>query len=34
MALLFLVIACAVVVLGLSFGGMYLLNKAIDSAER
>jgi hypothetical protein len=34
MALLLLVIGCAVFVLGLSFGGMYLLNKAIDGADR
>jgi len=34
MALLFLVIAVAIVVLGLSFCGMYLLNRAIDRSER
>ena len=34
MALLFLVIAVAIVVLGLAFAGMYSLNKDIDQAER
>jgi hypothetical protein len=34
MALLFLVIAVAVVVLGLAFVGMYSLNKEVDQNER
>ena len=34
MALLSLVIAVAVVVLGLAFAGMYSLNKVADKAER
>jgi hypothetical protein len=34
MALLFLVIAVAIVVLGLAFTGMYLLNKAVDKSDR
>ena len=34
MTLLGLVIAVAVVVLGLAFFGMYLLNRDIDAAER
>ena len=34
MALLALVIAVAVVVLSLTFMGMYLLNKDVDAAER
>ena len=34
MALLSLVIAVAVVVLGIAFAGMYILNKVADRAER
>jgi hypothetical protein len=34
MALLGLVIAVAVVVLGLALTGMYLLNRDVDAAER
>jgi hypothetical protein len=34
MALLLLVIGVAVFVLGLSFAGMYLLNKSVDQAGR
>jgi hypothetical protein len=34
MALLLLVIAVAVFVLGLSFTGIYLLNKSIDQSGR
>jgi hypothetical protein len=34
MALLMLVIAVAVVVLGISFTGMYLLNKSVDQSGR
>ena len=34
MALLLLVIAVAAFVLGVSFTGMYFLNKEIDSSER
>jgi hypothetical protein len=34
MALLFLVIAVAVVVLGIAFAGMYSLNKVADKVER
>jgi hypothetical protein len=32
--LLFLVVAVSAVVLGLALGGMYLLNRDIDSANR
>ncbi len=32
MALLLLVIAVAIVVLGISFTGLYLLNKAVDKS--
>ena len=34
MNLLLLVIAVAIVVLGLSFTGLYYLNKAVDEADR
>ena len=34
MALLFLVIAVAVVVLGIAFAGMYSLNKVADKVDR
>ena len=34
MALLLLVIGVAVFVLGLSFAGMYLLNKSVDQSGR
>ncbi len=34
MNLLLLVIGLAIVVLGITFGGMYLLNKAIDDTNR
>ena len=34
MALLLLVIAVAIVVLGLAFTGMYFLNKSVDDSGR
>ena len=34
MALLLLVIAVAIVVLGISFTGMYFLNKSVDQSGR
>ena len=34
MALLLLVIAVAIFVLGLSFAGMYFLNKSVDDSGR
>ena len=34
MNLLLLVVAVAIVVLGLCFTGMYCLNKAVDEADR
>jgi hypothetical protein len=34
MALLFLVIAVAIFVLGIAFTGMYLLNRAVDKSNR
>ena len=34
MALLLLVIAVAIVVLGLAFAGMYFLNKSVDDSGR
>jgi hypothetical protein len=34
MALLFTVIAVALVILGLAFAGIYCLNKAVDQSDR